>query len=120
MNAVDQEFSRLYNEWMDAVRRRDLALLDGILADEYVYTASGQGRFDRQGWLQAVSVYDLQTFEFRRLDVRLYGDVALVLCDYRQTGAVRGEPRSGDFLITDLWVKRSDRWQVAARSSILN
>jgi ketosteroid isomerase-like protein len=103
MNALDQEFSRLYDEWMHAVRRRDLASLDRILADEYACTASGQGRVDRQGWLQMVSVYQLQSFEFMRLDVRLYGDVALVLCDYRQTGTVGGEARSGNFLITDLW-----------------
>jgi ketosteroid isomerase-like protein len=114
-----RSFFRLYNEWMEAVRRRDLALLDRVLADEYVYTASGQGRVDRAGWLRTVSVYDLQTFEFPRLDVRLYGDVALAECQYRQTGAVDGQPRSGDFLITDTWVRRAGRWQIAARSSIL-
>jgi hypothetical protein len=42
-----------------------------MLAVEYVYAASGQGRVERQGWLQMASVYDLQTFEFERLDVRL-------------------------------------------------
>jgi ketosteroid isomerase-like protein len=119
MNAVQQEFSRLYNEWMEAVRRRDFPSLERVLADEYVYTATGQGRVERQGWLKMVTVYDLQTFEFQRLDLRLYGDVALVLCDYRQTGAVGGEARSGNFFITDTWVRRDGRWQIAARSSIL-
>lgn len=119
MNAVHQEFSRLYNEWMEAVRRRDLAWLDRVLADEYVYTATGQGRVDRQGWLRMVSVYDLQAFEFPRSEVRVYGDVAVVLCDYRQTGTVGGAVRSGNFFITDVWVQRDGRWQVVARSSIL-
>ena len=32
---------------------------------------------------------------------------------------MRGEPRSGEFLITDTWVKRDGRWQVVARSSIM-
>src|SRR5205823_5673387 len=119
MNAMLQEFSHLYNEWMEAVRRHDLASLDQVLADDYVYTASGQGRVDRQSWLKMVQVYDLRSFEFRQLDVRIYGDVALVLCDYRQTGTVGGEARTGNFLITDIWVQRDGRWQVAARSSIL-
>jgi len=118
VNAVP-EFALLYNEWMEAVRRRDLASLDRVLAAEYVYTASGQGRVDRQRWLEMVSVYDLQTFEFKGLDVRLYGEIALVLCEYRQTGTVAGEARTGNFLITDMWVRRDSRWQVAARSSIL-
>jgi ketosteroid isomerase-like protein len=119
MNAEHQEFSGLYDLWMEAIRSRDLASLDRMLADEYVYTASGQGRVDRQGWLRMVSVYDLQTFDFPRMDVRLYADVALVLCEYRQTGTVGGQVRSGTFLITDVWVRRDGRWQIAARSSIL-
>ena len=119
MNPVAEEFSRLYKEWMEAVRRRDMAWLDHLLADDYVYTASGQGRVDRDGWMEMVSVYTLQSFEFRQLDVRSYGDAAVVLCDYLQTGAVGGEARTGDFLITDTWVRRDGRWQVAARSSIL-
>jgi len=104
---------------MVAVQHRDLASLDRVLADEYFYTASGQGRVDRQGWLKMVTAYDLKSCEFPRLDVRMYGDVAVVLCEYRQTGTVGGEVRSGDFLITDTWVRRDGHWQVAARSSIL-
>jgi len=49
MNAVHQEFAHLYDEWMKAVQRRDLTFLDGVLAVEYVYAASGQGRVERQG-----------------------------------------------------------------------
>ena len=119
MNSVSQEFLRLYHEWMDAVRTRDMSSLDRVLAAEYVYTATGQGRVDRQRWLQMVSIYDLQTFEFTHVDVRQYGEVAVALCEYRQTGTVAGEPRSGNFLITDVWVQRDSRWQVVARSSIL-
>jgi Domain of unknown function (DUF4440) len=119
MNAVQQEFARLYDEWMVAVQHRDLASLDRVLAYEYVYTASGQGRVNRQGWLKMVTAYDLKSFEFPRLDARMHGDMALVLCEYRQTGTVGGVGRSGDFLVTDIWVRRDGRWQVAARSSIL-
>ena len=119
MNAAAQEFAHLYNEWMEAVRRRDLAWLDHLLADDYVYSASGQGRVEREGWMKMVSAYTLQRFEFRQLDVRVYGDAAVAVCDYRQAGSVGGEARTGDFLITDTWVRRDGRWQVAARSSIM-
>jgi ketosteroid isomerase-like protein len=118
MDATDQEFRSLYQAWMGAVQRRDMATLERILGADYIYTASGQGRKARQGWLETVAVYDIQAFDFPRIDVRRYGDVAVVLCDYRQTGAVHGEARSGEFLITDAWVRRDGRWQVVARSSI--
>jgi len=118
MDPVEQEFRSLYNAWMEAVQRRDTGTLERILGEEYVYTASGQGRWARQGWLDTVPVYEIHSFEFPRINVRPYGDVAVVVCEYRQTGAVRGEVRSGDYLITDVWLKRDGRWQVVARSSI--
>lgn len=118
MDRAQQEIRSLYNQWMEAVQHRDTSTLDHILGEEYIYTASGQGRWTRQGWLETVPVYEIHSFEFPHIDVRVYGDVAVAVCEYRQTATVRGEVRSGDFLITDVWVKRDGRWQVVARSSI--
>ena len=115
----DQEFTQLTQAWMEAVQRKDLTTLEGILGPDYTYTASGQGRWSRQQWLDAVAIYDIHDFAFREVDVRRYGEVAVVLTRYWQAGAVDGVPRSGEFLITDVWVRRSGTWQVVARSSIL-
>jgi transposase InsO family protein/ketosteroid isomerase-like protein len=119
MTAPEQELTRLEHAWMEAVRRKDTEALERILAPEYAYTASGQGRWSRQGWLETVAIYDLHRFEFVEVDVRPYGDVAVVLSQYRQDASVGGAPRSGEFQITDVWVRRDESWQVVARSSIL-
>lgn len=105
--------------WMDAVQRKDVSELEQILASEYVYTASGQGWWTRQRWLDTVAIYDIHRFSFVDVDVRAYGDVGVVLSRYHQEALVNGEHRSGEFLLTDVWVKRDGRWQVVARSSIL-
>ncbi len=115
----EQELIALEQEWMDAVRRKDIAALEQIVGPDYAYTASGQGRWSRQRWMETVAIYDIHHFEFSEIDVRLYGDVAVVLSSYRQEASVAGERRSGDFLITDVWHQQEDRWQVVARSSIL-
>jgi ketosteroid isomerase-like protein len=114
---IEQEFAQLAHAWMEAVQRKDLAALAGILAPDY--TASGQGRWSRQQWLDAVAIYDIHDFAFREVDARRYGEVAVVLTRYWQAGAVGGVPRSGEFLITDVWVRGTGTWQVVARSSIL-
>lgn len=119
MTIPEHELVELERTWMDAVRRKDLETLDRIVAPEYAYTASGQGRWTRQRWMETVSVYDIHRFAFDDVDVRAYGDTAVVLSRYRQEASVDGVPRSGDFLITDIWVRRDERWQVVARSSIL-
>ncbi len=119
MTTVEQDLIALEQEWMDAVRRKDTAALDRIVGPEYAYTASGQGRWSRQRWMETVPIYDIHRFEFGEIDVRVYGDVPVVLSSYGQEASVAGERRSGDFLITDVWYQRDARWQVVARSSIL-
>ncbi|MDP9353802.1 MAG: nuclear transport factor 2 family protein [Chloroflexota bacterium] len=119
MTTVEQDLIALEQEWMDAVRRKDTAALERIVGPEYAYTASGQGRWSRQRWMETVAIYDIHRFEFGEIDVRVYGDVAVVLSSYRQEASVAGERRNGDFLITDVWHQRDARWQVVARSFIL-
>jgi ketosteroid isomerase-like protein len=118
MDTTQEEFGALYHRWMQAIKEKDMQALEGILGAEYVYTASGQGRFTREGWLRAVPVYDIESFSFPSIDVRRYGDVAVAIVEYRQEAIYQGARRSGNFLITDVWVYRDDRWQVVARSSI--
>jgi ketosteroid isomerase-like protein len=119
MTDTNVELAALGQGWMEAVQRKDVAALEQILASEYAYTASGQGRKSRAQWLETLPIYDIHRFEFTEVDVRDYGDVAVLISRYRQDASVGGVPRSGEFLLTDVWVRRDGRWQVAARSSIL-
>ena len=118
MDATQVELTALYQQWMQAVKEKDMQTLERILGAEYVYTASEQGRFPREGWLRGVSVYDIESFAFPAIDVRQYGDTAVAIVSYTQEAIYQGTRRSGNFLITDVWVHRDDRWQVVARSSI--
>jgi ketosteroid isomerase-like protein len=118
MSSAEQEIVALYNEWMTAAKQKDMATLDRILGPEYAYTSSGQGRQTRQQWMDTIAIYDLESFEFLRIDVRFYGDIAVAFPHYRQTAILDSVPRSGDFLITDVWARRDGSWQVIARSSI--
>ncbi len=90
-----------------------------ILGEEYTYTASNQGHWSRQEWLDQVAIYNIQSLEFPSIEVRTYGEAAVALVECRQVATYAGAQRSGDFLITDAWVHRDGPWQVVARSSIL-
>jgi len=119
MKSIEHDLIAREREWMEAVQRKDIGALDLILAHEYAYTASGHGRWSRQRWMETLPTYDIHHFEMIEVDVRDYGEVAVVLSHYRQEASVAGTRRSGDFLITDVWVERDGRWQVVTRSSIL-
>ena len=116
---TEDELVSRSHAWMEAVQRKDTEALKRILAPEFAYTASGQGKLSRDGWLELLHIYDLHHFEFTETDIRHYAEVAIVISRYRQTASVGGVPRSGDFLITDVWASQEGSWRVVARSSIL-
>jgi ketosteroid isomerase-like protein len=119
MGSTGEDALAWEREWLGAILRKDARTLERILAPDFVYTASGHGRSSRQQWLELVATsYDIQHLEFGDAEVRVYGDVALVLARIRQQATLAGVERTGEFLVMDVWVRGESRWQVTARSSI--
>jgi len=112
---AEDEILRLANEWMDAVRHKNVETLESLVAREYMLQAPGIGRMPRDQWLAAISVYDIQSFEFSDVQVHIYGDTAVMRSRYTQKATYQGGDRSGEFLVTDVWVRRDGRWQVVTR-----
>jgi ketosteroid isomerase-like protein len=119
MTKTTQDLTRLEHTWLEAAQQKDRATLERLLAPEFVYTASNHGRRSRQELLAMGTRYDITRFEFVEMEVRDYGDAAVVVSHYRQEATVAGVPRNGDFLFTDVWVRRGDGWQAVARSSVM-
>ena len=115
--SIEATIRQRAQEWMEAGRRRDAAVLDQVLADEFVLVAA-RGVIDRSAWLHA-AMHDIEVREFRYEDpqVRVYGDVAAMLTGWHQEATIAGREWTGDFRITDTWVWRDGRWQVVIRHS---
>jgi Domain of unknown function (DUF4440) len=89
-----------------------------MLGDEFTLTSSlSSGELmSKSLWLSgAVSTHACEAFHFDHIDVRVYGETALANVWYYQKATVRGSDWSGNFLMSDLWVRRDGRWQVVAR-----
>jgi ketosteroid isomerase-like protein len=117
-SAVGAEIARRENEWMDAWLRRDMQAAANILADEFTLTSSlssGEQMTKAQWLAGAASTHAVQAYHFDRIDVRVYGEAALANIWYHQQATVRGNDWSGNFLMSDLWVRRAGSWQVVAR-----
>ncbi|QSX28664.1 nuclear transport factor 2 family protein [Shewanella cyperi] len=107
------------NEWMGAWLKRDRALADSILADEFTLVSSLNGEiFSKAQWLDgAMGPIVCQSFHFDRLQVKGYGDTVVSIAWYHQKATARGNDWSGEFRMTDVWHYRDGRWQVVARHS---
>ncbi|MBV8202123.1 MAG: nuclear transport factor 2 family protein [Acidobacteria bacterium] len=115
---IEQELVKMENEWARAWQLPDPGALESIIADDFTLTSSrskGEITNKRQYIDSTLKLVRGDGFTFERMNVRIYGDTAVINAQFQQTATFAGQDWSGDFLITDIWVKRDGRWQVVAR-----
>jgi ketosteroid isomerase-like protein len=116
---AERELIALSNKWMEAVQRRDFKTLNELLDDDFTLTSSMTNvPWDKKEWIDAAnSRYVIKSFEYKSSSIQVYNDdAAVVRSAYHQEAAVDGQDNSGDFLITDFWVRKTDgKWHVVAR-----
>ena len=103
---------------MEAVRARDRATLERLLAAEFTLTTGRPGAEvrSRSEYLAVTEEhYVVESFSFDELDVLVHGEGAVVRSRYRQVGRMGEQDRSQPFLMTDVWFRRDGRWQAVAR-----
>lgn len=109
-------------EWNAAIRRRDVTVMDRFLAATFRVVIGIEGQplsiTPRDQWLETLKVYLLDFQAIDDMSISMYGDVAVVVLAYRQIGGTPGNRDiSGNFLLTDIWVKTPEGWRVTERHS---
>ena len=123
-DAVGQEIIELEKKWNSGIQRQDLAQMEQFLADGYFLAGGRQGQplqiVPRKDWLENLKFYKIESFNIDEIKVNVYGKTAVILMLYTQKAMVGRTPRdrSGQFMITDIWVKQKNGWRVAERHSI--
>ena len=114
-----EAFRRYTQEWMDAIRTRDRVALEAFLAPEFRLTSARSDQWiDRDRWLElALGEVEMLSFTVDEMETVLVDDTAVVWSRISQQAKVGGEDWSDRFMLTDVWVRRDDRWQVVARHS---
>jgi ketosteroid isomerase-like protein len=110
---------QLERDWDAAFRRRDVAFVAGLLAEEFVATYSDGTRGNRDEELSRVANFD-QQIDSSTLDefiVKIYGDTAVVWMSQHLLGPSQGKPLAITFRYVDVFVFRDGRWQCVASQS---
>jgi hypothetical protein len=117
--ALRQEILDIESRRVKAMVQRDLAALDGILADDLTYTHSG-GRIDDKASFLAL----IEDTESSYLGVDFYPGVEVIPCGdgavlVRGKAQIRleratGEKPSYPVWFVDVFSKRDGRWQLVA------
>ena len=111
-----QQILALENARNDAIVRGDAAALERMTADEYTFINLRGGIQLKSEIVKgfASGSYKYQSRQISELNVRMYGDTAVVTGRSTQQGAENGRDNSGDYRFTRVYVKRDGRWQTVA------
>jgi len=116
---VVRELIDLSNELVASVRDRDRERLEELLAAEFTLNGAA-GELDREGLLYAAAgPYEIDDWAYEEIDPEVYGDTAVVVSRYRQTGRLSGRDVTHRMHVTDVWVRRDAHWQIVRRHATI-
>ncbi len=114
---IEKRILDLEGALMEAVKQRDSKTLKILLSDDFVLAGvniSG-AQTDKMryiNWTQ--SKLSLKSYTMERPSVHPYATAAVVTYNYKRQATVGDAPSDGDFTVTDVWVKRGNRWQAVS------
>ncbi len=117
---VVHELVELSHDLVRAVQEHDAARLERLLASEFTLLGAA-GQLDRAGLLEAArGAYRIEDFAYEEIDPEVYGNTAVVVSRYRQSGRLDGRDVSAHMHVTDVWVRRDGRWQIVRRHATIS
>lgn len=116
-----EEIIGLENEFAAAIKNQDVEQTKKLQADNYFLAIGVQGMplqiISREKWLLGLKDYVTESFSIDDIKVNVYGNTAVALLMYSQKATVRGQDRSAQFILTDIWIKEEKGWVIAERHS---
>jgi hypothetical protein len=111
-------FQTVETQFLGAVQRKDAAALDPQLAKDFGYLLAVADRAPivlSRGEFLKVDSFHVESFEVRNLSARAFGSTVIVNFALLRKASIGSRDHSGEFAITDVWVKEGKDYKLAAR-----
>lgn len=115
---VVQKLTDLEHSWANAVMRQSKADLSRLLSSDFVFIGEranpSAASVSKQSYVNRVvkePQAELQKFNVQT--IRVYGNTAIV--NVRYMPVANGKVAPIEVIVTDVWIKRNNRWQAATR-----
>ena len=118
--SVEPQLKKLEMQWADAEVKKDIAVLDRLLADDFTNTFDEGNLATKAQYMAAEKSGEdvVSSYAYSDMKVRVYGDSAVVTYVAKLKEMFKGRDVSGTSRWTDTWVKHGGSWQcVAAHGS---
>lgn len=116
---AEEAIRKLDGELADAAARNDTATIERIYADDFTFTSPFGNVSTKAQLIAAIKSGELKYESLTQDDVnvRVYGDAAVVTGRANVKLQNRGEAINGQFRFTRTYVKKDGRWQLVVGQS---
>ena len=113
---IAQELQQIEEDLTAAIIRGDSSLAEKYYADDFSVTTPDGLRLSKADFIGAVKSGELKLLSSRYDDfqARVYGNTAVMTFRSNDKINFKGQEISGQYLWTDVFVKRAGRWQIVA------
>jgi ketosteroid isomerase-like protein len=111
--AADEEVLAIERQIMAAIRQKDTAALEPLLAEDFCYRTHFGAETDKAGFLQSVTStpFEILSLHGEELNVNIYGDTAVLTgVQIAEARPPEGEKEESVVAFTDVFVRRDGRW----------
>ncbi len=115
------EIINLEKSFALAIKSQDTMQTKKFLSGNYFLAIGVQGMplqiVSREHWLSTLKDYVTESFSIDDIHVNVNGNTEVALLLFTQKAIVRGQDRSAQFMLTDIWIKEDEGWVIAERHS---
>ncbi|MCR9293509.1 MAG: nuclear transport factor 2 family protein [bacterium] len=113
LEAEKEAIVKIEKEWAKALVEDDTDWFKKTLADDYKSVFPDGEVWDRERFIDALATgeMDCSEVEILDLDVRVLGDVAIVIGHYKVAGNANGNPFASKDKWTDVFMKMDGTWK---------
>ena len=111
---IKKQIIELENAFGQATVKKDFVRLREIISDDFMGIVSSGAVMTKAQIIGEIEdgTNDIQVDSAANMEVRLFGNVAVVNGKLFMQGKMNGKPYNGEVSFTDVWVLRSEKWQV--------
>jgi ketosteroid isomerase-like protein len=110
---VRQKILQIENEIMAAIKNKDAATLESLIADDFVYRTHFGAEADKATFLESIAQFPVEILSLRgeELRVNVYGETAILTgVQVAEARPPEGETEESAVAFTDVFVRHDGRW----------
>lgn len=113
-SGADQQIQKLLDQRRDAAVKGDVSALEPTTSDDYVRIGPEGGMMNKTEYLDALKSGNLkyQSIQTKDSKIQNYGNAAVSTGTADIKGTYKGRDISGNYRVSQVFVKRNGKWQV--------